>query len=107
MTKNKTINLIIIIIVFIFLCSYFVSYSGYYEYQLQERTILTNEKIKEFENDIKNNENIDIKEYLDNKEIDYSNKITNIVYKLSDSSNKIARKCIKALFKRISYLVED
>jgi len=74
MTKNKTVNLIIIIIVFIFLCSYFVSYSGYYEYQLQERTILTNEKIKEFENDIKNNENIDIKEYLDNEEIDYSNK---------------------------------
>ena len=107
MTKNKTINFIIIITIFIFICSYFVSYSGYYEYQLQERTILTNEKIKEFENDIQNNENIDIKEYLNYEEIDYSNKITNIVYTLSDNSNKLARKCIKALFKQISYLVED
>ena len=107
MTKNKTLNLIIIIVVIIFITSYLVSYSGYYEYQLQEKTILTNEKIKEFEQDIKNNENIDIKEYINNEEIDYSNKITNIVYKLSENSNKIARKCIKALFKKISYLVED
>lgn len=107
MIKNKTVKYSIIIISIIFIISYFVSYSGYYEYQLQERTILTNEKIKEFEQDVKNKEAIDIKEYLVSEEIDYSNKLTNLVYQISDNSNKLARKGLKALFKKLSYLVED
>lgn len=107
MIKNKPLNFIIIIIIIIFVTSYLTSNSGYYEYQLQEKTILTNEKIKEFEIDVQNNENIDIKDYLNEEEINYSNKITNIVYKISDNSNKLARKCIKAIFKKLSYLVED
>ena len=74
---------------------------------MQSKTILTNEKIKEFEEDIKNNKDIDIKTYLDNEERKYSNKITNLMYKLSDSGNKLARKCMKELFKQLSNLVED
>ena len=81
--------------------------SGYYEYHLQERTYLTNQKIKEFEHDVKNNENIDVKNYLAYQEIDYTNKLTNLVYGMSDNGNKIARKFIKAVFKKLSYLVED
>ena len=105
--KNKSLNLIILLIFIIFICSYYVSNSGYYEYHMQSKTILTNEKIKEFEEDIKNNKDIDLKTYLDNEDIDYSNKITNLIYKISDNSNKLARKCIKELFKKIAYLVED
>ena len=84
-----------------------MSNSGYYEYHLQERTILTNQKIKEFENDVRNNEDIDIKNYLAYEEVDYTNKLTNLVYDISNNGNKIARKCIKAIFKKLSYLVED
>ena len=91
----------------IYIASYYVANSGYYEYQLQERTILTNKRIKEFEIDVKNNENIDIKDYLAYEEIDYTNKLTNLIYEVSDGGNKIARKVIKALFKKLSYLVED
>jgi hypothetical protein len=39
--------------------------------------------------------------------MDYSNKITNLVYNLSDNSNKLARKTIKYLFKKLGSLVED
>ena len=74
---------------------------------MQKRTILTNEKIKEFEIDVKNNENIDIKNYLDYEEIDYSNKISNIMYSISDNGTKTTRKIMKYLFKKLSYLVED
>ena len=105
---NKSlIKLIILIIVIIFISSYLISSSGYYEYTMQQRTIITNEKIKEFENDIKNNENIDLKEYLNKEEIDYSNKITTLVYNISESSNNLARKAIKYLFKKLGSLVED
>lgn len=105
---NKSIiKLIMIIILIIFISSYIIASTGYYEYTMRERTIITNEKIKEFEEDIRNNENIDIKDYYDNKELDYSNKITTLVYNVSDNSNKLARKAIKYLFKKLGSLVED
>ena len=105
---NKSIiKLILIIILIIFISSYVIASTGYYEYTMRERTIITNEKIKEFEEDIRNNENIDIKDYYDNKELDYSNKITTLVYNVSDNSNKLARKAIKYLFKKLGSLVED
>ena len=107
MIKNKTLKFIIILVVLIYICSYYVSNSGYYEYHLQEKTVITNEKIKEFESDIQNNEAIDIKEYLVNEDKDYSNKVSNIIYNISVDSNKVARKIIKTIFKKLSYLVED
>lgn len=105
---NKSlIKLIIIILFIVFISSYLISSTGYYEYTMQQRTIITNEKIKEFENDIKNNENIDLKDYLEEEQIDYSNKITTLVYNISDNSNKLAKKAIKILFKKLGSLVED
>ncbi len=107
MKKNKFLKFIIIVILIIYISSYYVSNSGYYEYHMQQKTILTNERIKEFEKDVKNNENIDIKNYLDNEEHDYSNKMSNIMYSISDKGTKVTRKIIKYLFRKLSYLVED
>ena len=107
MLKNKFIKFILIIIIIIFISSYYISNSGYYEYHMQQRTILTNEKIIEFEKDVKNGTNIDLKTYLENDSIDYSNKLSNLLYELSNKGTKITRKIIKALFKKLSYLVED
>lgn len=105
---DKTITkLIIILLIIVFSTSYIISESGYYEYTMKQRTVITNEKIKEFESDIKNNENIDLKEYLSKDEIDYSNKFTNLVYNISDSSNKLTRKAIKYIFKKLGSLIED
>lgn len=107
MIKNKSLKVIIIIIFIVFICSYYISNSTYYEYELQRKTILTNEKIKEFENDVKNNKDIDVKEYLNTDETIYYNKITNTVYNLSDSGNKVFRKCIQLIFKKISQAIEE
>ena len=104
---NNLIKLITVIILLIFISSYLVASTGYYEYTMQQKTIITNEKIKEFEEDIKNNQNIDLKDYLKEEEIDYSNKFTNLVYSISDTSNKLTRKAIKYIFKKLSTLVED
>ena len=105
--NKKITKLIIIATLIIFVSAYIISESGYYEYTMQQRTIITNEKIKEFEEDIRNNESIDLKEYLDKEQNDYSNKITTLVYNISDNSNKLARKAIKYLFKKLGSLVED
>lgn len=104
---NKSIiKILLLIIVIIFISSYLIASSGYYEYTMQQKTVITNEKIQEFEQDIKDNKDIDLKEYLE-EDLDYSNKFTNLVYNISDNSNKLARKVIKALFKKLSTLVED
>ena len=105
--KNKTPKYILIIIILIYIASYYVANSGYYEYHMQEKTILTNQKIKEFEEDVKNNENIDIKDYLTYEDVDYTNRLTNLVYNLSDKGNEVTKKCLRLLFKKLSYLVED
>ena len=107
MKKHKFLRFIIITILIIYTASYYVSNSGYYEYHMQEKTILTNEKIKEFEIDVKNNENIDIKDYLGEDNKDYSNKLSNIMYDVSNNGTKATRKIMKYLFKKLSYLVED
>lgn len=105
--KNKYLEFIIILIIIIYTACYYVACSGYYEYHVQEKTILTNQKIKEFEEDIKNNKEVDIKDYLVNEEVDYTNRFTRLMYGISDNGNKLARKIIKGLFKKLSYLVED
>ena len=46
-------------------------------------------------------------DYLTYEEADYTNRLTNLIYGISDNGNKIARKIIKAIFKKLSYLVED
>ena len=74
---------------------------------MQQKTVLTNDKIKEFEEDVKNGKNIDEKIYLEDTDKDYSNNISNIIYKISTDGTKVTRKIIKKLFKKLSYLVED
>ena len=63
-------------IVLIFLFCYFLEYSGYYEYNLQNKRVLTEEKMKLFEEDILNGRDIDLSNYLSDSYIDYSNSLT-------------------------------
>ena len=107
MKKNNFLKLSILIISIIFISAYYISNSGYYEYELQQRTIITNKKIKEFEEDVKNGLDVDTKKYLDNEKKDYTNKITNVMYNLSEKGTKLTRKCINYLFKKINHLEED
>lgn len=99
-------KILLIIVLLMFMSSYIVSTSDYYEYTKRNKNVISGDRIKEFEEDIKNNIEIDMKDYMDNKEEDYSNKITDFVYNISDNSNKIAKKTIRYLFKKISVFVE-
>ncbi len=104
--KNKYLKFLIIIILIIYISSYYVANSGFYEYHKQIETVIINEKIKEFENDIKEGNIIDNKKYLESP-IDYTNRISNTLYNISNNGTKITRKLIKYLFKKVSYLMED
>lgn len=51
--KKNIFKLVIIMLIITFTMMYIISSTGYYEYNMQSKTILTNDKIKEFEEDVK------------------------------------------------------
>ena len=59
--------------------------TGYYEFQEHKQVNLTNEKIKEFESDIKNGKNINIKDYINEKEVSFENNFSNAGIFLSET----------------------
>ncbi|MBQ3021151.1 MAG: hypothetical protein IJD92_02865 [Bacilli bacterium] len=95
--KNNLILKILLVLFIIYFCLYLMNNLGYYNIN-SKNVVLTNEKIKEFEDDIKNGENIDIKNYI-NDNINYKNTYSNLGYNLSLGIDNIFNKGIKKVSK--------
>ena len=104
MKKGFKIGLIIII--FLYLILFFSYKNGYYRTQNMEKRILTDEKIKEYENDLANGIDVTNKEYVVINE-HYDNIYTRFTLKLSKQIENTFQKAIKFFFSRISRLVND
>lgn len=105
--KNKTWVIFkntLILLFILFLINYFIANTGYYNKINNKKTIMTEEKIKEFETDIKNNEYIDIKKYTNEEEQDTSNIMSNLGYKTSETINDIVTNKLFKLFKIVGKL---
>lgn len=106
--KNKLFKLLIILIFFSFLCSYIVSTSFYTEYSANKKMIITSKEMKEFEEAIKNNEDIDELELLNKLDINYTNKFSNLMYDINNKGDKLFKKYLKKIFKFIgNYMLGD
>lgn len=103
---NKILKLICFLILVIFLASYFTIQTGYYDYKLQKKTALTNEQIKKFEKDVKEGKDVNISDYTINDKVDYTNNLTDSVYKVSVSTNKALKKSIETVFGLLNNLVK-
>lgn len=85
----KYLAKLFVIIVFVsFLTLYFSKNSGYFEYEQYKKTSFTKEQIEKFEQDIKDGKSVDITDYMNNDDLDYSNKISNIGLSLSKGIEK-------------------
>lgn len=99
---NKTLKVLGVILVIMFLSVYFSRYnSNYYANQ----NVLTEEAIVKFEQDIKEGKDISINTYL-KEEKDYNNKASTIGLKLSQGIEIGFKKSLKLLFKCMEGLVE-
>lgn len=77
--KKGSIFLKILTILFILYLSLTIAISsGYYEAKLSEKTTITDEAMKRFEEDVKEGKNVDIKDYLTEVKKDYSNGATKL-----------------------------
>lgn len=85
----------------IFIINYFMVNSNYYEEKNSEKARLTEEKIREFESDVKNNEYVDIKDYLEEEKTIHPNVVSRIGYETSELINDVVT---DKLFKIFRYL---
>lgn len=75
-TYRKIFHIFIWFLFLSFLVLYFAQSSGYYENLNNKKVSLTEEKIKEFEEDVKNGKEINVENYVVNIRKDYRNKVS-------------------------------
>ena len=93
--------LLFLVVVFIILSSE----TNYYEYSNNKKTSITEENIKRFEEDISKGKKIDISNYINEDNKDYSNKVTNLGDNLSNLINKTVNFILKTSFKAIEKMI--
>lgn len=80
----------------VFLINYYQVESGNYKNAAHQKSILTEEKIREFEADVKNGKYVDLKDYTEDYYVDTSTPITDIGYSIGCGvDNFINNKVVK------------
>ncbi len=102
--KSKYFFRILFCFFLVFIALIIAYESGYYETKSHNRAILTKEAMEEFERDIEKGEIVDIKKYLEDEKIDYSNSITKIGNKISNSVSDIMTNGLTGLFDALKSL---
>lgn len=90
-----------------FLTLYLSQATGYYEYEQHRKSTFTSDQIKQFESDVAAGKKVDINDYLENANKDYSNKVSDLGYNVSDSIGKYVKMGIEGAFGALNKLVEE
>lgn len=107
MNKKKLFKIIFGILFISFIISYVIEESGYYEYNLKNKTEMTKESMEKFENDLKEGKDVLMEDYVINTQKDYTSTLTRSTNKVSMKVNNFLKKGIESFFKIISGFVED
>lgn len=106
MNKESFIKKLGVLIFIAFSGLYFVLSTGYYAKEEKKKMVMTNEEIKKFEEDVKSGKPVDEYDYLKYDYVDYSNKMSKNMTKLSNGIESGFEKAIKFLFKEASNMIE-
>ena len=105
--KNNVLRIIFLTLVFLFVGLYSASNAGYIDYQARNQMVLTEEQIKKFEEDVKENKPIDIENYVINKEETYNNNLSKLSLKLSNAIGKTFQSTLDYLFGKLEGMMND
>jgi len=98
-TKKGKYLLRILSLFFLVFVALLIAYeSGYYETKASNRATLTKEAMEQFESDLANGELVDVKDYLKEENVDYSNGVTKIGNKLSQGISDVMTKGLSGIF---------
>lgn len=87
--KSNWFMRILLISFIIFIGLYIASISGFYEAKISDKVALTDEAIKQFEQDIIDGKVVDLNTYITEDNKDYSNAFTKTGDKVGDAVEKI------------------
>ena len=104
--KNRLFKVLFWIFFISFMIIYFSELTGYYEYKNYQKTIMTNEQIKKYEEDIKNGKKVKPSNYLLTDTVKYNNKLSNAANNLSNGLSKIVKGGVENAFRLIGNLVD-
>ena len=107
MDKNKIFKTVFLCFFLAFIVSYIIEKTGYYEYNLQNKIIMTNESIAQFEKDLAEGKDVTKEDYVVITEKDYTSALTNTTTKVSIKVNKILKKGIEGMFKVVGTVFEE
>lgn len=105
--KNKPFLYSLLVLFLIFLALYYSSNAGIIDYQSKYKKELTEEQIKKFEEDVKNNVNIDIKDYIVKTEEEYNNNLSKITLKISNTIGEKVKDTLDFLFSNFEKAMKD
>ena len=103
---KRSLKIFLLVICFLYIALYFSYQNGYYEIRNNEKKLLTEEKIREYEEDLKNGIDVSNKEYTVVSK-DYSNVYTRNILKISKKIEVGLDKIIKYFFKKVSSTINE
>lgn len=106
-TKYKIFKWCFSFLLVIYLTLYFSQLTGYYEYQNYEKMVMTEEQIKQFEQDIKDGKEVDVKDYVVNIKKEYDNTFSNLGVTVSNFISNMVKNTVIKLFSGISNFVDE
>lgn len=106
MNYKKIFNCTIFCLFVIFLSIYGASKAGYYEYENKKEAKFTEESMKQFEKDLADGKNVNVKDYLKSDTKNYDNKITDLGDALSNFVSNGIVSGLEGTFKVIEKLIE-
>lgn len=108
MEKKKKPNWFKIVMVTLFIAYvslYFLTATGYYDGNIRRKVEFTESQIEEFEKDLAAGEKVDIKDYLESQNKDYTNKVSSFGYKMSTNIDKFISGGIEQILNILSKLL--
>lgn len=104
--KNRLFKIIFWTFFISFLIIYFSEITGYYEYKNYQKITMTNDQIKQFEEDIKNGKKVKQEDYLLTNNTKYNNRLSDAANMLSNGISKLVKGSVENTFKLIGNLIE-
>ena len=105
--KQKVCKIIFMFLFIAYITIYISQKSGYMDFQNYKKAYLTQEKIEQFESDIKAGKKVDLTQYNDIEKKNYSNTLSNAGYNLSTGISEIVNKGVIGLFDTVAKLAKE
>lgn len=96
--KTKYFFRTLYILLFIYIALIIAYESGYYETKSHNRAVLTKEAMERFESDLEQGQIVDVKDYLKEDKVDYSNSVTKVGNKISSGISDFMTKGLSGIF---------